>query len=405
MAGFLKLLFIGISLNTYYFYNFRMPLISVVCLFIMTGILFGLSLEKFVRLPKNASVGVALGYVLILSWSIIGLLFYLDSPDAKRFISFPILTMAALVAGVLFRRIPLENLVRLYLVVHVSFFFLQFVTYFATGYVIDYLAPVTGEEQRMFGGSFTFPIVDRFIRSAGLFNEPGTYVTYIAPFVALLDRWYEKSEANKQLFWISLFSMFLSFSAFGIVFGVLILLFCGSLRRIHRIFVFIACSALVQPFLYYRFVLRPSLGLDTGLEFRQVFIDESFGFLLSNPIGIVFGSNLLVLDPRAEFSGSFNDSSLLLYFLHFAGPLLTLLFGAVFMYAFIKFDRASRVALLILLLSKFSVFAPFFPFVLVAIFWKPPLPGKMTDLQPYQSHPPGGLMEQSNASLQRAGQS
>ena len=35
----------------------------------------------------------------------------------------------------------------------------------------------------------------------------------------------------------------------------------------------------------------------------------------------------------------------------------------------------------------------------------PPLPGKMTPLQPNQYHPPGGLMEQSNASLQRDGQS
>ena len=35
----------------------------------------------------------------------------------------------------------------------------------------------------------------------------------------------------------------------------------------------------------------------------------------------------------------------------------------------------------------------------------PPLPGKMTPLQPDQYHPPGGLMEQSNASLQRDDQS
>ena len=35
----------------------------------------------------------------------------------------------------------------------------------------------------------------------------------------------------------------------------------------------------------------------------------------------------------------------------------------------------------------------------------PPLPGKMSPLQPDQYHPPGGLMEQSNASLQRDDQS
>ena len=35
----------------------------------------------------------------------------------------------------------------------------------------------------------------------------------------------------------------------------------------------------------------------------------------------------------------------------------------------------------------------------------PPLPGKMTPLQSDHIHPPGGLMEQSNASLQRDDQS
>jgi hypothetical protein len=36
---------------------------------------------------------------------------------------------------------------------------------------------------------------------------------------------------------------------------------------------------------------------------------------------------------------------------------------------------------------------------------EPPLPGKMTPLQPDHVQPPGGLMEQSNASVQRDGQS
>jgi len=122
--------------------------------------------------------------------------------------------------------------------------------------------------------------------------------------------------------------------------------------------------------MYYRFIFRPSIGLDTGLEFRRVFIEESMSFLLSNPIGFVFGSNLLVLDPRAAFAGAFNDTGLLFYFLHFAGPLLTLLFGAALIYVSIKSDRFTRLALLIVMLSKQSLFAPFFPLLFVAILWK-----------------------------------
>ena len=370
MTLFLKLLFVGVSLQSYYFYGIGLPLISIASLLIMSGTLFIVSLEKGIRFPKNASTGVALGYILILFWSMIGLLYYGDNPDAKRFVAFLVIIFGALVAVTLIRRIPLENLVRFYLLFHVSFFFVQFIAYYAAGYKIDFLAPVTGEEQRMFVYLLAFPIADQFMRAAGLFNEPGTYATFVAPFVALLERWYGKSEANKHLFWISLLSLFLSFSVFGIVFGGLILLFSRNVRRRHQIYGFITCFALVAPILYDRFLLRPSLGMDIGSEFRQIFIEESLRFLLSNPIGLVFGSNLLVLDPRADFVAAFNDTGLLLYFLHFAGPLLTLLFGAALMYVSIKSDRPSRVALLIVLLSKHSLFAPLFPFVLVAIFWE-----------------------------------
>jgi hypothetical protein len=369
MITLMKLLFVGVSLHSYYFYSVGLTLISLLSLCIMGFFLLYNLLKNDSGLQKNASVAISLGYYLMLIWSLIGLLFYGESPDEKRFVAFLVVILSAVVAGELFRIIPLKNLVRCYLAVHVSFFYLQFITYYATGYTIDYLAPVTGEEQRMFGGGFTLPSIDLFIRASGLFNEPGTYVTFVAPFVALFERWYGESEVNKRLFWISFFSLGLSFSVFGVIFCGLILLFSRNLRMLHRACALITCSALVAPFLYDRFVLRPTLGLDTGLEFRQVFIEESLAFLLANPVGLVFGSNLLALDPRAEFVAAFNDIGLLLYLTHFAGPLLTLLIGVVLVCASVRVDHASRAALIIVLLSKHSLFSVFFPFILVAIFW------------------------------------
>lgn len=365
----LQILYVGVSMQTFYFYDFGLPLISIVSLLLMSSILLTLSLENGLYIIIDTSAGVSLGYVLILFWSIVGLLFYGEIPDLKRFTAFSVVIVGAITAGSLIRHIPLENLVRYFLMFHTAFFFLQFLTYYATGYGIDYLAPITGEEQRLYGGTFTFPIINRFMRATGLYQEPGTYATFVAPFVALFERWYGLSYANKRLFWISLSTLFLSFSAYGILFGAIIFLCAKNARRIHRIFGFIVGLTIVAPLLYYRFVLRPSLGLDTGIGPRQEFIDQSFDFLLTNPIGLFFGSDLLVLDPRADFVLSNNDIGLLFYFLHFAGPVLAIIFVAILLYYSLRLDRASRVALVIVLLSKHSPFAPFFPFIMVAILW------------------------------------
>lgn len=372
MALLLKLLFIGVSLQSYYFYSIGLPLISIISLFAMGSILVIDSLVKGFRLPNNASTGIAVGYMVILLWSLIGLLFYGENPDLKRLLAFMVVIFGVIVAVRLVCYITLEKLIRVYLQVHVIFFFIQFIVYYTTGYGIDFLVPFTNENQRIYSdsGTYTFPILDGFMRASGLFNEPGTYATFVAPFVALFARWYRNTTSNKCLFWVALSSLFLSFSVFGIVFGGLILMFSKNVRGVYRLGGIISMTILVAPVMYYRFILRPSSGLDTGLEFRRVFIEESFKFLSSDPIGFVFGANLLALDPRAGFIAAYNDIGLVFFFLHFAGPILTLLFAAIIIYVATKLDWASRVALCIVLLSKHSLFAPFFPFILVAIFWK-----------------------------------
>jgi hypothetical protein len=130
MTMILKLLFIGVSLQSYYFYSLSLPLISITSLFIMGGIFVVVSLEKDSQFPKNATTGIALGYVLVFFWSIAGLLFYGVSPDTKRLLGFIVVTLGVFVAIILFRRFPLESLVRFYLLVHTSLFF------FATHYVL-----------------------------------------------------------------------------------------------------------------------------------------------------------------------------------------------------------------------------------------------------------------------------
>lgn len=67
---------------------------------------------------------------------------------------------------------------------HVLVFWIQVVVYYVTGQYLDLLYPITGEEQRAFGGSYEllgFPLV----RATGLFNEPGTFSNFVFPLFVL----------------------------------------------------------------------------------------------------------------------------------------------------------------------------------------------------------------------------
>ncbi|MBI4706720.1 MAG: hypothetical protein HY761_02165 [Candidatus Omnitrophica bacterium] len=367
----LTFLFFGISLQSFYFYNVGLPVVSIISLFLMFGLL--LFFKDGFTLRNDISIKIAFAYAFILFWSVLGFIFFGNDLDFKRFTSFFIIIFGALVAAKLLRKTNLESLVRFYLIAHVFFFFLQFIPFYVTGYRVDYLKPITGEEQRVIGGMFTFLNMERFMRAAGLFNEPGTYANFLAPFIALFGRWYKNSKFNTSLFWIALSTLFLSFSVSGIIFGIFVFLFSIGLNLIYRIVGAIVGVYIVAPYLYYRFIFCSSHGLEaeTGLGIRQYFFEKLFGFIFHDPLAFLFGLNLLELNPLLNFPdmAAVNDQGLVFFFLFFAGPMLMLIFGIIILHAFRKLDWSSCLALTIVLFSKLSMFAPFFPFFLVAIFW------------------------------------
>lgn len=369
MSTTLKWLFIGISLQAYYFEQIRLALFSVLSLVLMAMILLPaiMSNDRVVR-PAAALVGV---YVVALACAAVGLVFYGEGADQKRLLGFLTVILSTVVAGHFFKHVFVEDAVRTYLKFHISFFYLQFFLYYFAGITVDFLAPITGEEQRMFGGSFSFPLIDRFMRAAGLFSEPGTYATFVAPFVALFERCYGKKPGDSRLFWLALCSLFLSLSIFGIIFSALIFLFSKNVRLKHRLVGLSLGFAVISPFIIYRFFVRASLGLDTGVELRELFLENSLAFLSSDPLGFLFGANLLSIDPRAELGASSNDAGMFFYLLHFGGVPFTMFVLALVGAAFLRCDRPSRMALAILLLSKQSPFIVLFPFIVIAILLAP----------------------------------
>jgi hypothetical protein len=108
--------------------------------------------------------------------------------------------------------------------IHVAFFIFQFSWFLITSDVIDFLVPFTGESQRVVGGSYTLSYLSAFVRPSGLFNEPGTYSTWMILLLLLL-----KSNANRigfnsknsilEIFVIG--TVLFSFSTFGFIFTII----------------------------------------------------------------------------------------------------------------------------------------------------------------------------------------
>ncbi len=367
--NFFSILFIGISLQSYYYYQFSAPLITLVSLFIMSLLLIGKL--KFVI---NKSIYVLFFYLSIFFISFIASIYFAETLVVSKVLGFFICIFCCWISNSLLTNIDIFSLIRNYLIIHLFFFFLQFISYYFFKTPIDYLFPFTGEEQRLFGGTFELPYFNSFMRASGLFNEPGTYVTFLAPLIVIFGRSYKSFERNDFIvFILSLLSLFLSFSVFGIIFGLLILLFSPIFSFKSRLLIGGLISfIIIIPYISYRFFFNDlNLNSDSGLGFREIFISESLKFLYSDIGALLLGSGHLSLNPKANFIASYNDIGLIPYLLHFSGPILTLILCIYILFLSLSIDRFSVLGVAILFLSKLSILAPFFPFVLTLLLWPP----------------------------------
>lgn len=103
------------------------------------------------------------------------------------------------------------------LAIHLFFYYLQLFVFLFFDYIIDYLYIITHEPQRTIGGIYT---KETIIRTSGLFNEPASYSIFAVSMLLCLLFYNKKLSILKLL---AIFSVILSFSASGIMFlGVLL---------------------------------------------------------------------------------------------------------------------------------------------------------------------------------------
>lgn len=167
------------------------------------------------------------------------------------------------------------NALRIIIAIHCLVFLIQFFSYLLFGVFLDFIEPLTGESQRAFGGSYEISFLSRFIRTTGLYNEPGTYATYMMIFLVffkdfcvLVDR------QNFDRWWVEILvitTTLLALSNFGYIFvSIYALVVYGSLRTSKlRLLLFLGLLAAGGVVFFEYFQQRFAYGrTDTGIEFR-----------------------------------------------------------------------------------------------------------------------------------------
>lgn len=170
------------------------------------------------------------------------------------------------------------------IVIHVIFFAFQFIWFLVTLEMIDFLQPLTGETQRALGGSYSLTYLPNFIRPTGLFNEPGTYSTWMIIMLLLLKSNSIRLDLKpvSPLFEITVVgSVLFSFSTFGFIFSLIYIVSSTMGEKISwkKLFILLAVSVFFSYFGYEYLSSRFSLsenvsGIGIRSQVIKIYLDN-----------------------------------------------------------------------------------------------------------------------------------
>lgn len=346
------------SLYSLYIYN--LSLVTII------GVM-GFALFGFLTLYKKAQVKVTPILYLFFLYILIGSLGVLFNQEYDSARALTIIFFVFLIISLpsVFLSVDQEKFYGFVISLHCLLFYIQFFSYYLLGVHVDFLAAFALESRNV-GGSFSLPWNTQLFRASGIFSEPGTYACFLAPLVAIFSS-FIKNFKSKIIFYASLLSLVLSFSTFGFVFFTLISFL--SIKRIkYKALILIIGFSFSFSYFYWRFFVRQSYGLDSGLGFRFEYITASIENILSLN-GFFYGAGGLSINPF-EFSaaGADNDSGLIFYILYNFGGLSFFATIIFLVWCFFNFERKLFLAVFIIFLSKISFYAFAFPIYLIGIY-------------------------------------
>jgi hypothetical protein len=253
------------------------------------------------------------------------------------------------------------NSLKWMLILFITIFYLQIIVFLLTGQYLDFLSLVGIRESRTNFYLSIFGITD-FVRCTSLFNEPGTYCSYIAVMIATAINCDVISvKENKKLIVSAIASMILSFSGFGIVLAVLIILalYRQSLHDASRtikskltillVGFFLVSAAVAFATTYFESRIQENGEQKSGVLFRAVLIEN----FTSSPIkeklfGRDFNQRAIKISSYEDYSTYPEDLGLWFFWLYWYG----LFFLIWFIITLVKFLKVPLVWAAVILLSK-----------------------------------------------------
>ena len=265
-----------------------------------------------------------------------------------------------------------KNSLKWMLILLISIFYLQVTAFLFTGQYLDFLSLAGIRETKTNFYLSIFGITD-FIRCASLFNEPGTYCSYIAVMIATaINCGVISVKENRKLLVSAIASMILSFSGFGVVLAMLIIvaLYLQGLHDARR------AIKLKFKYLVVGFLLLSSAGAFTtsyfesrvqengeqksGFLFRVTLIENFMSSHVKEKLfGRDFSQRTIKISSYEDYSTYPEDLGLWFFWLYWYG----LFFLIWFIVTLVKFLKVPPVWAAVILLSKGTGFSYLLVFV------------------------------------------
>lgn len=251
----------------------------------------------------------------------------------------------------------LEAALRFSLHIHVGAFFAQLITFAVTGNHIDFVEPLTGESQRVFGGSYESPFALGYIRCSGLLSEPGTYANIVAPIYfakRMLTSRTASETPNEIIDGLVITSLLLSLSVYGFIFAIVGIINFGIMRSkiLGAAYALITAIIIVAIYDWYLLPRFSNNAIDSGTGFRLEMARQAIE--TSDIVQVLFGwgitSNLDTIFPETVL----NDSSLLLYTYVTSGALGIILLTTPLLSSWTAMPGTAACTIFVLLVSKLS---------------------------------------------------
>ena len=256
--------------------------------------------------------------------------------------------------------------VRNVILIHLTFFFIQFFAHYIFNYDLDFLSWFSGEKQRTSVGRIGLPILGSYFRASGLFNEPSTYSSYITALYCLIS--YNKNYEKNNFIENSIFlSNLLTFSFHGIFLSMIFYIskLIRSDNKINPIYVIrnlkikisgIIIFSICFP-LFMEIINWVSFRINTYPEVLQLRL-TSLGYL--DIYKFYFGNGILNTAILDQLLG------VLVFFLSQVGLFLFL----AFLFYVFKIKKSRHLVPLILLgFCKVTIYSPFI-FLAISSYFK-----------------------------------